>query len=254
MAIITKNRKKNKFQENHQIDINEGSGRISSALAVEIGFNESIILLQLDFLISITSNFRDGRFWTYQSLTDLLAEFPYLSETTINRALHSLEEQGLIVIGNYNVRKYDRTRWFAIVPEGVEQLRSVSFRKRGVLAVAMNGSDELPELDRIKRSILRKIRVINPVIPDDKLQGEALGQLAMHVSKGTITENAVVACAEALTNGDNYLASAVPTSILQHVSKHGDFYSAEGSKHPELYDDDADDDWSGTIDEDDIPF
>ena len=45
--------------------------RIDRDLAAEIGLNESILLLQLEYLISISSNERDGRLWTYQSLTNM---------------------------------------------------------------------------------------------------------------------------------------------------------------------------------------
>lgn len=54
--------------------------RVNAALAMEIGLNESIVLLQLEFLISISDNVREGRIWTYQSLSELQeAHFPFWS-------------------------------------------------------------------------------------------------------------------------------------------------------------------------------
>lgn len=100
--------------------------RINAALASEIGLNESIVLLQIEFLISISKHERDGRMWTYQSTRDLQENyFSWWSTATINRAIANLEERGLIIIGNYNGHKYDRTRWFALNAEGINALKSV---------------------------------------------------------------------------------------------------------------------------------
>lgn len=107
--------------------LNEPHGlRINGALAQEIGFNESILLLQIEFLISISRHERDGRLWTYQSTRELQREyFPWWSVATINRTVTSLEEMGLITVGDYNAHKYDRTRWFSLNADRINTLKSV---------------------------------------------------------------------------------------------------------------------------------
>lgn len=100
--------------------------RIERDLAKEIGLNESIVLLQLEYLISISNNERDGRLWTYQTLQDLHEiYFPWWSPTTISRIVKALEERELIVIGNYNKLGYDRTQWYALNDVGIARLSSV---------------------------------------------------------------------------------------------------------------------------------
>lgn len=101
--------------------------RISRELAEEIGYNESVVLLQLEYLISIsTTQERDGDLWTYQSLDDLRSNFfPWWSTATIWRVLKSLEAKRLIKIGNYNRLGMDRTQWFALDEEGISGLTSV---------------------------------------------------------------------------------------------------------------------------------
>jgi hypothetical protein len=95
-------------------------------LAVEIGLNESIMLLQIAFWINQANNLRDGRWWTYQSVRDMQQKaFPYWSIATINRAATALEAAGFIVVGNYNSAKFDRTRWFALNTENIANLTSV---------------------------------------------------------------------------------------------------------------------------------
>jgi hypothetical protein len=99
--------------------------RLCPELAVEIGLNESIILLQIEFWIGLKPKERDGRLWTYQSLRKIKECFPFWGTETINRALHSLQTQHLILIRNYNRTSYDRTRWFALDPRGFKKLHSV---------------------------------------------------------------------------------------------------------------------------------
>lgn len=100
--------------------------RIERDIAKEIGLNESIVLLQLEYLISISSNERDGRLWTYQTLHDLHEiYFPWWSVMTISRIVKTLEEKELIVIGHYNKLGYDRTQWYALNDVGIAKLSSV---------------------------------------------------------------------------------------------------------------------------------
>jgi len=100
--------------------------RISGELATEIGFNESIILLQIEYLVSISTNEREGRFWTYHSLDELRERyFPWWSRATIARTIKSLEERQLITVGNFNRAGFDRTQWYTLNYEGVAILTSI---------------------------------------------------------------------------------------------------------------------------------
>lgn len=101
--------------------------RLNPALAAEVGLNESLVLLQIEFYISISRNERDGRRWTYQSAKDIKEKaFDFWSVSTINRAINNLIEKGYIIEGNYNEKKYDKTRWFALNFEKLSELNSIS--------------------------------------------------------------------------------------------------------------------------------
>ena len=126
-----KGRNNRAYETNRIFTLNEPNApRLNPALAVEIGLNESIIFLQLEYWIAISDNVRDGRRWTYQSAPDMKEKaFPFWSVSTINRAINSLLERKLIIIeGNYNKYKYDRTRWYAINFEEARKLTSISIR------------------------------------------------------------------------------------------------------------------------------
>jgi hypothetical protein len=104
--------------------------RLCPELAKEIGLNESILLLQIDFWISISNaEEHEGRSWTYQSTRAIQETFLYWSLMTINRAINSLIAKHLIIVRNFNKKKYDKTRWFAIDFEGCQKLMSVAIRE-----------------------------------------------------------------------------------------------------------------------------
>lgn len=63
-------------------------------------------------------NFYDGNYWTYNSTKAFSDLFPYLSQKQIETALKKLRDEGIIVTGNYNAVKYDRTLWYAITEKG----------------------------------------------------------------------------------------------------------------------------------------
>ena len=63
-------------------------------------------------------------------MTDIERMFPFWSRATINRVIRSLENRGLINVGNFNRKKYDKTRWFAINIDEAEKLESVKVVKR----------------------------------------------------------------------------------------------------------------------------
>ncbi len=85
------------------------------------GLHEAIMIQNLQFWIEKNrSNGRhlyDDRTWTYNSVKAFSSLFPYLSASAVRRTLNSLQEQGVIVSGNYNASQYDRTMWFAFADE-----------------------------------------------------------------------------------------------------------------------------------------
>ncbi len=101
--------------------------RINPALAVEIGLSESLILLQIEFWLVTHGIEIDGATWIRRSAPDVQAAFPFLSLSTVKRALDRLENDlSLLFSGNFNPDKRDRTAWYAINPAGFEGLKSIA--------------------------------------------------------------------------------------------------------------------------------
>jgi hypothetical protein len=121
-----------RFEDNRLFVLNDSHApRLSPALAQEIGLNESILFLQLEFLIAVHGSLVSGRRWVRMSVRDLEREFPFWSYSTINRAVQSLEARGLIAVENFNRRNYDKTRWFSIDLAAAAGLKSIAVKPTG---------------------------------------------------------------------------------------------------------------------------
>ena len=84
--------------------------------AVLFGYIEAVLLFHfmywIDFNRKKEQDFHDGRWWTYSSISTLHKKyFPFFSEGQIRRAIDSLFKHNVIMKGNYNKMKYDKTTW-----------------------------------------------------------------------------------------------------------------------------------------------
>lgn len=90
----------------------------NSEIAKEYGISIAIILDKLHFWIdhnkANNKNFYDGRYWTFNSMDAWSKQIDFMTGNTIRRTLEKMEKEGLIVTGNYNASKYDRTKWYAL--------------------------------------------------------------------------------------------------------------------------------------------
>jgi len=90
--------------------------------AVLFGYREAVILSHFMYWTEFNRNkkqhLHDGRYWSYSPVSDLQKYyFPFWSEGMITRAIDSLYKQNLILKGNYNRCKYDKTNWYALENE-----------------------------------------------------------------------------------------------------------------------------------------
>lgn len=91
-----------------------------------IGLNESIVVQQIHYWIRKNQenniNYYEGHYWTYNTYADWQKQFPFWSEPTIKRIFLSLEKKNILISGNFNQMKMDRTKWYRINYEALNQL------------------------------------------------------------------------------------------------------------------------------------
>lgn len=105
--------------------------------AKKYGVEEAIMIHNFQFwIIKNKSNNKhqyDGRTWTYNSIKAMCELFPFWTEKQVRRILDSLIQQKILLTGNYNEKRYDRTLWYAFANESA------------FLAICQNGQMDLPE-------------------------------------------------------------------------------------------------------------
>lgn len=94
--------------------IDEPPLQVLPSLAREIGLNEAIMLQQMHYWLLKSSNEFEGVKWFYKTLEDWQTEFQFWSTMTIRRTLTNLEKQKVIRVGNFNKKKFDKTKWYTI--------------------------------------------------------------------------------------------------------------------------------------------
>lgn len=84
----------------------------------EIGLNGAIVLQQIHYWLKQNErdgrNYHDGRYWTYNTFDAWQDQFPFWCIRTIKSIFTKLENDGLLIVGNYNESRYDRTKWYSI--------------------------------------------------------------------------------------------------------------------------------------------
>lgn len=95
------------------------------------GVEKAVILYNLRFWLEKNKandkNLHDGYYWTYNSAKAFTVLFPYYTSSKVHRLLTQMENDGLIVSGNYNKAGYDRTKWYSMPEFCVESLDNSHF-------------------------------------------------------------------------------------------------------------------------------
>lgn len=114
-------------------------------VAQRYGLEEAIFLDSLMFWYKENRangrNFRDGRWWTYNSVSAFEELFPWWSGKQIRRIAASCKEKGALLAGNYNTDQRDRTLWYT---PGDELLALYGLSETGN-CICPDGQMETPE-------------------------------------------------------------------------------------------------------------
>lgn len=97
-------------------------------IAQKLGVNEAIIIRNFQHWLgknkANNANFHEGRFWTYNSIAAFCKIFPFWTERQIRNILKNLTDNGILIKGNFNKNPYDKTIWYSIDEEILNNLLS----------------------------------------------------------------------------------------------------------------------------------
>lgn len=87
-------------------------------IAAKVGVNAAVLFQNIrhwcEKNMANEHNIHDGHAWTYNSRRAFVELFPYLTDKQVRVGLKKLEDEGLIITGNFNADARDRTKWFAV--------------------------------------------------------------------------------------------------------------------------------------------
>jgi len=122
-----------------------------TVIAKEYGVNAAILFQNILFWIEKNraneKHFHDGMYWTYNSRKAFTELFPYLTAEQIKYALSKLIDGDMIVVGNYNMNRMDKTNWYALGATGM--LYTQIYTAQRPKAEVKNNGNQIPDYDRL---------------------------------------------------------------------------------------------------------
>lgn len=110
----------------------------SVEIAKEYGVNLAIFLCNMSHWIqkniANNTNFRDGRYWTYNTAEAYTILFPYWSVKQIRTIINKCIKEKLIEKGIYHKASYDKKSWYTLTEKGMN-LTGVSMLPNGNMEV-----------------------------------------------------------------------------------------------------------------------
>ena len=102
---------------------------LSPTLAVMIGDRQAILLQQIQYWLDINektkSNYRDGRWWTYNTYEAWIEEsFPFWNIRMLRRLMKDLEERGLVIARKFESADWKQRKWYTIDYDAVAALET----------------------------------------------------------------------------------------------------------------------------------
>ena len=91
---------------------------IQKRLAYKIGLIRAVVLQQVQYWVEYNrdkkQNFINDKYWVFHSLEDWHQYFPFISLTTVQRIFKSLEEDEIIISGNFHKDKFNKVKWYTV--------------------------------------------------------------------------------------------------------------------------------------------
>lgn len=197
-------------------------------LAELIGLNEAIVLQQIHYWLNNSKHKYDGKTWIFNSYPEWQKQFPFWSLITIKRTIYSLEKQNLLLIGNYNKAKFDKTKWYTINYQTIEGMIRPSYQNDTTNTIDYTETNKHRETDDVSKSfkyISTNLEIIQNPLKAEQLEHEIK---SFKQDQFEIVKVATDFCKEN-NKGLNYLLT-----VLKNWNKEGvsDKESAENKLKP----------------------
>lgn len=114
------------------------------SIPVAIQYNSTEVAICVQFFVNMITRHKlagrhliEGRTWNYCTLEKLQEYFPFWTPKMIRTRVKELVSLGILIVGNFNDKKYDRTLWYAFADEA-------KFGVADIQPICPNGQMDLP--------------------------------------------------------------------------------------------------------------
>lgn len=122
--------------------------RIYPQLAKEIGLNESLLLLQLEYWLGVEGEAReDGFIWIRRPVREIQATFTFWSVGTINSIVEALIRKEYVVTADLDQTRGRSGRWFRLNIETIGTLKSVRVCSESEQSMFSKPADPVQDLN-----------------------------------------------------------------------------------------------------------
>jgi hypothetical protein len=201
-------------------------------IAIDFDLNISTFLNNMAFWLNKSianrKNFHEDNYWIYNSRLAFAEIFPYWNDNQIKHLLSNCIKNGLIIKGNFNTNKYDRTCWYTFTDKAYsyypllqEQIKKA--RKSTVIPIGENPPMDCKHytngLDEIHQPIPYNNPYNNPDIKEKEKEKEKK-QPRVNNLNSEFTHN----------EKHELLACSLHLDVNQERAAFIDYYQAHGKK------------------------
>ena len=164
--------------------LNENPLIVLPSLAVMFGINEAMMLQQIHFCADTKHEVVAGYKWVYNSVREWRVTFPFMSESTIKRALETLRKSGVVIAEPLMKRKMDNRLYYRINYDLLESMESIAMQKKQEIVDGLRfGHDEIGDSVNLTKpavserpSVIHRLHTKTPDLEKD--YGDLGGQEA----------------------------------------------------------------------------
>lgn len=91
-----------------------GSIAFSPELGKAFGICGGLLIQQIHYWCTIKGHQRDGHAWVWNTTKEWTVKLGVFDERTIKNNLMRLRNMGVVIVGNFNKHKYDKTLWYRL--------------------------------------------------------------------------------------------------------------------------------------------
>ena len=94
------------------------------------GMCGALLIQQIHYWTLKKNHFHEGHYWCYNTYKDWSEQLMGFTPKTIQRTVDELRKQGVVVVGKFNKKKYDKTFWYRVDTQALLNVLSEKYTEK----------------------------------------------------------------------------------------------------------------------------